>query len=109
MKQNKLALYLSKYNVREEEIEILNRFGITDINPINVKEKGAMRIVFSHDPENVIIIYGINFERETLRVLRNEGYEIVEFDRIRSLLESTEQIYEMFEGKDEKTEEDQFI
>lgn len=102
MKQNKLALYLSEYKVREQEIEILNRFGITDINPINVEEKGAMRIVFSHDPENVIIIYGSNFEQATLRVLRNEGYETVEFDRIRSLLESTEQIYEMFEGKDEK-------
>ena len=68
-----------------------------------------MRIIFSHDPENVIIIYGLNFEQATLRVLRNEGYEIVEFDRIRSLLESTEQIYKMFEGEDEKTEEDQFI
>ena len=109
MKQNKLALYLSNYTVREQEIEILNRFGIADINPINVKEKGAMRIVFSHDPENVIIIYGSNSEPAILRVLRNEGYETVEFDRIRGLLESTEQICKMFEGEDEKTEEDQFI
>lgn len=109
MKQNKLALYLTRYKVREYEIEILNRFGITDINPINVEEKGAMRTIFSHDPENVIVIYGSNFEQATLRVLRNEDYEIVEFDRIRSLLESTEQIYKMFEGEDEKIEEDQFI
>lgn len=109
MKQNKLALYLTRYEVKEHEIEILNRFGITDINPINVEEKGAMRNIFSHDPENVIVIYGFNFDQARLKVLCREGYETVEFDRIRSLLESTEQIYKMFEEEDEKTEEDQFI
>lgn len=109
MKQNKLCLYLSVGSIHESDIETLNEFGIKDINPICVRDKGSMRVIFSHDPKDVIIVYGRNFWSDVLSVLRNEGYERIEFDRIEGIVGATKQIHKMFEGSDEKTEEDQFI
>lgn len=101
MVQNKLCLFLSKYGESDEEIEILNFAGIKDINPITYRERGSMREILSHDPENVIVVWRERgCDSDVKSVLINEGYRFVSYEEIRDAVGTIVETQRKFEEKD---------
>ena len=102
MVQNKLALFLSKYEPNATSINILERAGLKDINPINYNERGAMRIIFSHDPENVIVIWDDRYGNPELKeILSNEGYKTISYNEIKDAVKVIIKVEKIFEAKTE--------
>ena len=104
MKQEKLCLYISRYDISEEIIRTLNTFGISDIQPINIGKKGAMRALFSHDQKDVVVVYGELITDDIIRVLQHEEYKIVHYRTIRNLVSETRNIQKIFENTNESEE-----
>lgn len=102
MKQNKLCLFLSAYEINETDLAILEYAGLKDINPINYKEKGMMREIFSHNPDNVIIVWDNvhSDSAEVYGVLRDEGFNFVMYNDIKMSVRTIKSVQEMFEAKD---------
>lgn len=102
MKQNKLALFLSRYDVHETDIEILEWCGLKDINPICYSDKGSMGIIFSHNPKDVIVIWdNRNSSHDVWSVINYEGYKIVNYDDIKQAVKTIIKTQEIFEGNTE--------
>ena len=103
MVQNKLALYLSAMEVNETDLAILEFAGLKDINPICYKEKGMMREIFSHNPDNVIIIWDNvhSNDDDIYRVLRAEGYSFIMYNDIKLAVRTIKEVQKAFEGKED--------
>lgn len=102
MVQNKLALFLSKFGANEDEIKTLNFAGIKDINPIGYRERGSMREILSHDPENVIVVWRERSSDSDVKgVLINEGYQFVSYEEIRDAVAVIIETQRKFEGKED--------
>lgn len=102
MVQNKLCLFLSAYEINQTDLAILEYAGLKDINPINYKEKGMMREIFAHNPDNVIIVWdNVHADSDDVyRVLRDEGFNFVMYNDIKMAVRTIKSVQEMFEAKD---------
>lgn len=102
MKQNKIALFLSRYGAEESDIKVLEFAGIKDVKPITYRERGSMKEILSYDPENTIIIWRERGSDSAVRdVLINEGYFFVQYEEIRDAVAVIIETQRKFEGKED--------